>query len=50
MKKKSFNKLLYIRSEFLTTVNVKAVAFCDTTPFILVECYQRFEGTYFLYY
>jgi hypothetical protein len=50
MKKKNFHKLIYIRSEFFTRVNVKAVVFWDTTPFILVECYQCFEGTYFLYY
>jgi hypothetical protein len=50
MEKKSFNKLLYIRYEFLTTVNVKAMVFWDKIPFTLVECYQCFEGTYFLYY
>jgi hypothetical protein len=49
-KKKSFNKLFYIRYEFLTTMDVKAVVFLDTTPFILVECYQCFECTWFLYY
>jgi len=50
MEKKSFNELLHIRYEFLTTVNVKAVVLWDTTPFTLVECYQCFEGIYFLYY
>lgn len=38
-----FNKLLYIRYEFLTTVNVKAVDVWDTTTFILVEIYQFLE-------
>jgi hypothetical protein len=50
MEKKSLNKLLYIRYEFLTIVNVKAMVFWDKTPFTLVEYYQCFEGTYFLYY